>query len=66
MRVTLRSHAGTSTSAPLFTTPNEVETIYSCVVGVPSNTDEKKYLLPLEVGAKFQVSLTLDSKKILC
>ena len=52
MRVTLRSHAGTSTSAPLFTTPDEVETIYSCVVGVPSNTDEKKYLLPLKVGTK--------------
>ena len=47
MRVTLRSHAGTSTSAPLFTTPDEVETIYSCVVGVPSNTDEKKILTSL-------------------
>ena len=66
MRVALRSHVGTSTRAPSSTTPYEVETVYSCVVGVPSNTNEKKYLLPLEVGAKFQMSLTLDSKKILC
>ena len=66
MRVTSRSHAGTSTSAPSSTTPDEVETVYSCIVGVPSNTDEKKYLLPLKVGTKLQMSLTLDSKQILC
>ena len=36
------SHAGTSTNVPSSTTLDEVETVYNCVVGVPSKTDEKR------------------------
>jgi len=40
--MTSRSLAGTSTNAPLSTSPDEVETVYSCVVGIFSKTDEKR------------------------
>ena len=42
MRATLGSWASTSTSVPSSTPLDEVETIYSCVVGVHSKTDEKR------------------------
>ena len=42
MKAASRSHAGTSTSASSSTTPDKVETVYSCAVGVPSKTDEKR------------------------
>ncbi|KAL4607506.1 hypothetical protein ACB092_09G179500 [Castanea dentata] len=41
-RMASRSHVGTSTSTPLSTTPDEVETVYSCAIGVPSKTDERR------------------------
>ena len=37
-----RLQAGTSTSVPLSTALDEVEAMYSCVVGVHSKTDEKR------------------------
>ena len=36
------SGAGTSTSIPLSPPSNEVETVYSCAVGIPSKTDDRK------------------------
>ena len=42
MRVALGSHASTSTSVPSSTTLDEVETVYSYIVGVPSKTNERK------------------------
>ena len=41
-RVTSGSWASTSTSVPSSTPLDEVETIYSCVVGVHSKMDEKR------------------------
>ena len=37
-----RLQAGTSSSVPLSTALDEVEAMYSCVVGVHSKTDEKR------------------------
>ena len=45
-RPTSGSHAGTSTTAPLSTTLNEVETVNSYAISVPSKTDEKKTYFP--------------------
>ena len=42
MRVASRSRAGTSTSIPSSPPLDEVETVYSCVVGIPSKTDERR------------------------
>ena len=42
MRMAFGLHAGTSTSAPLSTSLDEVETIYSCDVGISSKTNEKR------------------------
>ena len=57
MRATSGSRAGTLTSVPPSIPLDEVETVYSCAVGVHSKTDEKR--LPLGVGIKFQTTLTL-------
>ena len=55
-------HVGTSTSAPLSTSPNEVETVYSYVVGISSKTDEKRltslrswYQIPDELNPQLAV-----------
>ena len=42
MRIASRSLAGTSSSAPLSPSSSEEETLYSCAVGIPFKTDEKK------------------------
>ena len=42
MRVASGSHAGTSSSAPSSINPEEEETVYSCVVGVSSKTNERR------------------------
>ena len=41
-RVASGLQAGTSTSVPPSTPVDEVETVYSCTVGIPSKTDEKR------------------------
>ena len=41
-RMASGSLAGTSTSAPSFAFSSKEETLYFCVVGIPSKTDEKK------------------------
>ena len=41
-RVASRSRASTLTSVPPSTPLDEVETVYSCAVGVPSKTNEKR------------------------
>ena len=40
-KVAFGSQAGTSTSVPLSSPLDEVETVYSCAVGVPSKTNEQ-------------------------
>ena len=57
MRAASESRAGTSMSVPLSTPLVEIKTVYSCVVGVPSKTNEKR--LHFRVGTKFQTTLTL-------
>ena len=42
MKAASGSHAGTSISASSSTTPDEVEIVYSCAVGVLFKTDEKR------------------------
>ena len=42
MRIASRSQAGTSTSVPLSIPVDEVETVYSCDVGIPSKTSEQR------------------------
>ena len=46
MRMASRSLAGTSTNVPLSHSSSEEETLYSCVVGIPSKIDEKKTYFP--------------------
>ena len=58
MRATSGSRAGTLTSVPLSIPLDEVETVYSCVVGIHSKTDERD-LLSLGVVIKFHTTLTL-------
>ena len=41
-RIASGSLVGTSTSAPLFASSSEEETVYCNAVGIPSSTDEKK------------------------
>ena len=41
-RVASKSRVGTSTNTPSSTTPDEVETIYSCAIGVPSKSEERR------------------------
>ena len=41
-RAASRSQAGTSTSIPSSPPSDEVETMYSCAVGIPSITDERR------------------------
>ena len=41
-RVASRPQVGTSTSVPPSTPVDEVETVYSCDVGIPSKTNEKR------------------------
>ena len=53
------SLASTSTNAPLSLSSSEEDTLYSCAVGIPSKTDEKK-LTSLRVGTKSQTTLILD------
>ena len=42
MRVASGSRASTSTSVPSSTSLDKVETMYSCAIGIHSNTDEKR------------------------
>ena len=46
MRMASRSLTGTSTNVPLSHSSSEEETLYSCVVGIPSKIDEKKTYFP--------------------
>ena len=41
-RVASGSQVGTSTSIPSSLPLDEVETVYSCVMGIPSKTDERR------------------------
>ena len=41
-RVASGSQVGTSTSFPSSLPLDEVETVYSCVMGIPSKTDERR------------------------
>ena len=43
-RTASRLQVGASTSVPLSTDLDEVETVYSCAVGVHSKTDEKRLI----------------------
>jgi len=42
LRTRAASGAGTSTSIPSSPPPDEIETVYSCAVGIPSKTDDRK------------------------
>ena len=42
LRKASRSHAGTSSSVPSSSPLDEVETVYSCAVGIPSKTNEQR------------------------
>ena len=42
MRATTRSRVGTLTSVPPSSPLDEVETVYSCAVGIPSKTSEQR------------------------
>ena len=42
LRTRTTSGAGTLTSIPLSSPLDEVETVYSCAVGIPSKTDERR------------------------
>ena len=60
--VTSESHVGTSTNAPSSTTPAEVEIFYSCAVGVPSKSEERRltslkswYQIPDELNPRLVV-----------
>ena len=53
---------GTSTSIPSFPSLDEVEIVYSCAVGIPSETDEKRlvalrswYQIPDDLNPKLAV-----------
>ena len=61
-RVASESHVGTSTNAPSSTTPAKVETVYSCAVGVPSKSEERRltslkswYEIPNELNPRLAV-----------
>ena len=61
-RVAFGSRVGTSTSVPLSIPLDEVETVYSCAVGVHSKTDEKRlasfkswYQIPDDLNLKLAV-----------
>ena len=58
MRMAFGSFAGASTSALSSTSSSEEETLYCCAVGIPSRMDEKN-LIPLEVGTRSLMTLTL-------
>ena len=45
MRVASGSQVGTSTSIPSSPPLDEVETVYSCVVGIPSKTNERRLVV---------------------
>ena len=60
--VASESHVGTSTNAPSSTTPDEVETIYSCAISVPSKREERRltslrswYQIPDELNPRLDV-----------
>ena len=61
-RVASESHVGTSTNAPSSTTPDEVETVYSCAVGVLSKSEERRltslrswYQIPDELNPRLAI-----------
>ena len=62
MRMASRLYVGTSTSAPLSTSLNEVETIYSCAIGILSKIEKKRlsslrswYQIPDELNPRLAV-----------
>ena len=44
MKVASRSQAGTLTSIPSSPPLDEVDTVYSCAVSIPSQTDERRLI----------------------
>ena len=63
MRATSSSHASTPTSAPSSTTLDEVEIVYSCAVGVPFKTDEKRLTF---LRSWYQIPNNLNPRLAVC
>ena len=59
----MASRVGTSTSVPSSPLIDEVETVYSCIVGIPSKTDDRRLAL---LRSWYQIPDNLNPRLAIC